>query len=533
MNTQLIVVKYPDDEILGEGVNEKLIPRKHLGNWQLLTKRYPSLKATRLFNPKHRKTIERLRTIVEARRRNAESKAPPTRGHIDVEVTAAGTALELPYRPPRFDNYLAVRCPDSDGAQTFVINEIKNWPGIEACYLRLDDSSPTGLKKAIPPFDFTVETDPKHGAQDHLWPDQNGLGAEALWLDLQLAGATGELQDFVDIERGWDLGHEDLLKPGGLPNVTLNDTLGVGNSADPIDVQHGTSVLGIVCASHNNVGRVGFAPYLHSATVIPYRDDVPSSLATLDAIALQLDKVEASGVGAAPGQGISTVILIEAQAKVWDPTKKQPFLCNFPVEVYPDAFDAIRFAFELGITVIEPAGNGALGAKPNQPLAVNLGSYAKSGNKWGKLERERNPTNDTGFPQRQGDSGAIMVAAAKARNKALVVIPVWTKTEHSNYGKRINCFASGEQVSTLDSWAGSKYRDDFSGTSSASAIIAGAALCLQGVYRENKGVPMDPQDVRTALSDETCGTKNNDVAMYKIGVMPDLPKVVAAHVLIP
>ena len=70
----------------------------------------------------------------------------------------------------------------------------------------------------------------------------------------------------------------------------------------------------------------------------------------------------------------------------------------------------------------------------------------------------------------------------------------------------------------------------FGGTSSASAIIAGAALCVQGVAQAKLGAPLGSAVLRVALGDARCGTSSVNGTSDKIGTMPDLVSVAKIHV---
>lgn len=98
----------------------------------------------------------------------------------------------------------------------------------------------------------------------------------------------------------------------------------------------------------------------------------------------------------------------------------------------------------------------------------------------------------------------------------------------SNFGTRIDCFAAGEGVFTLD--AGGGNGPDFSGTSLASAIIAGADLCFQGVALAHLGQPFAPAQLREALSDVDCGTPSIDASNDKIALKPDLMKIAKKYI---
>jgi hypothetical protein len=109
----------------------------------------------------------------------------------------------------------------------------------------------------------------------------------------------------------------------------------------------------------------------------------------------------------------------------------------------------------------------------------------------------------------------------------------------SNYGSRIDCYAWGDQVRTL--WdagfaAGIPNNcmsyGDFVRTSAAAAIIAGAALCVQGVRKAAGGL-LSPGQMQALLSDRATGTESVTPATDKIGVMPDLGRVIAQAALMP
>jgi hypothetical protein len=90
-----------------------------------------------------------------------------------------------------------------------------------------------------------------------------------------------------------------------------------------------------------------------------------------------------------------------------------------------------------------------------------------------------------------------------------------TRSDTTNFGSRVDCFAWGANVATLDTAL-------FTGTSAASAIIAGAALVVQGVSNA-RGNALRPEALRDALKKD--GTESKDPPQDRIGVMPDLDKV--------
>jgi hypothetical protein len=98
----------------------------------------------------------------------------------------------------------------------------------------------------------------------------------------------------------------------------------------------------------------------------------------------------------------------------------------------------------------------------------------------------------------------------------------------SNYGSRVDCYAWGENVDTTSTdSAGTDnalYISTFDGTSSASPIVAGAAIVVQGLAQSSLGYRFSPRELRTIL--KTNGTLSADPTNDKIGIMPDLHAII-------
>jgi hypothetical protein len=73
------------------------------------------------------------------------------------------------------------------------------------------------------------------------------------------------------------------------------------------------------------------------------------------------------------------------------------------------------------------------------------------------------------------------------------------------------------------------YRDDFNGSSAASAIVAGVAAVLQNIHRSVHGDFLSTAELRDLLRDEDLNTQPAAADFRRIGVMPNLaalePKV--------
>jgi len=308
--------------------------------------------------------------------------------------------------------------------------------------------------------------------QPHLGPAPVGVGAGAA---NARPGGRGQGMVFADMESGWNLDHVDLLDlhvQGPFFGVNCNNR------------EHGTAVLGIVAAPGIKAGGViGIAPELAAVQVVsPLRSCVgPREMA--QAIRHMAQVLN-------PGD----VLLLEAQISFSGVT-------DIPAEVVPFLADAILFAVSRGIVVIEPVGN----------KSVSLDTL--------NVERGRilNP-RDRNFQ----DSGAILVAAATAD------VP-HRRHRDTSFGSRVDCYGWGEKVVTCGGRIGNRLTDhtnDFSGTSAAAAMVAGVALCVQGMAKAKHGKPFSPAKLRGILKDQAHGTLPEGGLEAGIGVMPDLAKIV-------
>ena len=331
---------------------------------------------------------------------------------------------------------------------------VQQLPEVEHAYLEQGVSDPVVI----------ATNDTYAGDQDYLDAAQVGIDARWAWTQANGDGASVGL---IDLERAWNLQHEDLNSPTLIFNDNRN---GVGGFRG----DHGTAVLGIVGGVDNAVGIVGVAPGVSAIRVVSrFQAATNTDSHVADAIMAAIDVM-------APGD----VLLLEVQ---------RDFL---PTETDSADFDAIRLATANGIIVVEPAGNGNLDLD-----AVVL----------------------------PGDSGAIMVGSCESalpHNRFVGCGPGCG----SNFGSRIDCFAWGENIVSAgygDLNAGLGINDNdiytfsFGGTSGASAIIAGAALIVQGMYQAT-GARLSPAQMREILSDAATGTPQGPDTLGDIGVMPNL-----------
>ncbi|GGS37227.1 S8 family serine peptidase [Actinokineospora fastidiosa] len=331
--------------------------------------------------------------------------------------------------------------------------ELTALPGVEVAYPQPKAGNPV-----------TPDFSPQQGYADAA--SSNGIDAD--YAHTKPGGRGGNVK-VVDLEQNWNTQHEDLSKlrlPGALiPNGTP--------SFDPGSIDHGTAVMGVIGADDNGFGVTGLVPDagLHYTNVSSQENGYDLANGIL---------------AAAAGVGVGDVLLIEQH--VYD--------CGnwAPMEVWPSVYDAIVTAVQSGRHVVEAAGNG------NQ----NLNSSCFGAR----------------FPYDRPDSGAIMVGAGAAPG---CTSPVRTRLGFSNYGTRVDLQGWGECVTTTGygglhgTTPNDLYTAYFSGTSSASPIVASALASLLSVAEAN-GETLSPARAREIL----IATGTAQSGLDHIGPLPNL-----------
>jgi len=309
-------------------------------------------------------------------------------------------------------------------------------------------------------------TNPKFGLQKYLLRAPVGIGVQSAWAK----GADGTGRKLVDVEHAWLLNrkgddrHEDL--PQNIPLLAgLNRLEERG---------HGAAVLGVIAAVDNGIGVVGIAPKVGISVISP-QDPLsrPDAQPTEDLANNILSFTQSLGRG--------DVLLLELTVTP-----------NLPVELDLAVFKAVEVLSSRGVVVVEAAGNGG----------VDL----------------------DGLPF-HGDSGAIVVGACTA-DPSHVRVP---NPKGSNFGSRIDCNAWGEKVHTCGSKTDpvpfNRYFD-FSGTSSAAAIVAGLCLLVEQLQEKKTGTTMSGMALRNILRDPNNCTVSPTFFVDRIGHMPDLQKII-------
>jgi hypothetical protein len=320
------------------------------------------------------------------------------------------------------------------------------------------------------------------GNQGYLGPATDGIDAI---FSATIPGGNGNGIKIYDVEYSWNQTHEDLSKANGVLLL-----LNAGDSShDPFsNNNHGTAVLGELIADNNTKGVTGISS--------------AANIGLAPAYTLNLGYNPANAILLAVADGFpGDVILIEQQIIV----------CGLPEDSYgplewiPSVFDAIQTAVANGFVVVEAAGNGS----------VNLDQAACG----------------TAFDRTMHDSGAIIVGAGGSPGGL-----DRQRLSFSSYGSRLDLQGWGDNVMTTG--YGNFYRNSndltnpnfwytntFSGTSSASPIVAGAAANLQGIALNRFGAPLIPVQIREALV-ETGSPQLGNTAEH-IGPRPDLRAAIA------
>jgi hypothetical protein len=466
-----VVVKFRDSVVLPyeDGAERHVIALK-LGPWTALADRFKGIRLARLFT----------------------AASPERLG----ELVARATSRDPRYQPSNLLTYFVIDAPDATDTSALAY-ALREWEHVESAYVDPLDSLPS------PP------PNPQSGAQTYLKPPavavqpapQGAIDAEFAWLQ---PGGTGTGQKIVDLERGAKLNHEDLKDLG---INTLH-----GNNDPSLDAQtHGASVLGIVAAVDNTLGIIGIAhgvgEVAYSSQVVPVTSANPNGVDRVNAVVKAIEHFMQ------PGDPLGRVLLLEVHL---NPTNDPMPLTHIdgtkwtwmPMETAPADFEIIRLATALGIVVIEAAGNGG--------RDLDVFQQQMSG---GKFVLSRTHPGDF------KESGAIMVGGSTW----LYPYVRWVDAgsgQASCFGSRVDCFAWAEHVMTCMTFFGWDFYDYFGGTSSASAIVAGAALLVQGVVQASPASRLGPGQMRALLSDPDLNTRSANYPVDRIGVMPNLKRII-------
>ncbi|MBN2175865.1 MAG: S8 family serine peptidase [Bacteroidales bacterium] len=375
------------------------------------------------------------------------------------------------------NNIYRLRIPDEYNIWE-ISRQLEDLPGI---YRAMPVPKPVPLPSYPPP---PGSFQSQQGYLNSASSTPTGIDALYAWTQ---TGGTGTGVTVCDLEYSWNYNHADISKASG-SQINPNPI------SDPFsNDNHGTAVIGELVSDINSYGTTGICYGSGLMTCGTYYWENGSyGWNPAGAIGYAINNLSAGDI-----------ILLEQQ---WEYT---PGTGNYiPLEwygstsngTYPNQYNnpvyvAITNAIANGIHVVEAGGNGNV-----------------------------NTDNLTWY----GNSGAIIVGAGGAYTGGTYMEGDLQRLSFSSYGQRFDLQGWGENVVTtgygdLYSSDGVNYyyTNTFSGTSSASPIVAGAVACAQGYYLANiSSTPFSPSAMRSHLA--TYGTAQVIPPSGNIGPRPDL-----------
>ena len=318
-----------------------------------------------------------------------------------------------------------------------------------------------------------------------------GIDADYAWTQ---PGGSGAGVTVYDLEYSWNYNHADIAQAPG-SQINPNPI------SDPFsDNNHGTAVIGELVSDNNGWGTTGICygaslrtcgTYYYSYS--PRDGDYRYWWNVAGAIIYAIDD-------ALRNQSLADVILLEQQ---WPYTRSGSLI---PIEWYESyspepqrlnpVYAAIDNAISNGIHVVEAGGNGN----------VNTDTLT-----W------------------YGDSGAIIVGAGGVYPGGTWSGGNLERLSFSSYGSRFNLQGWGEDVVTTgygdlynSEGVNYLYTNTFSGTSSASDIVAGAVAVVEGDRLALGLPPLSPAAMRSLLV--ATGTPQNLSVAGNIGPLPNLAR---------
>lgn len=322
-----------------------------------------------------------------------------------------------------------------------------------------------------PPFINTFVATPNLETSQNYLLANPGINVNYAWS----RGITGQNVRIRDVEYGFHKPHEMLVSRSAIQyesGVSPNSSLTDPNSSYYSYLDHGTAVMSILGSAKDNIGLSGTA--YNAVEMKGFLEWTTSSYNRVAAVTRSINASQAGDIilyEMQTGGQNSNYVLAEYNNVIWDLTKA---------------------ATDSGIIIIAAAGNG------NENLDNTFYSAYNA----------------------RGNSGAIVVGAGSDNAQH-------SRLSFSTYGSRVDVQGWGQNVlaAGYGSWA--KYDNDnnrtytmFNGTSSATPIVASAAILIQSFNFQQTGQYLNPAQMRSLLVNT--GIPQGGNLTTKIGPLPNI-----------
>lgn len=287
-------------------------------------------------------------------------------------------------------------------------------------------------------------------------------------------GQTGTGINIRDVEYGFNKNHEELNDR----NVFLGPGMNISSSASVDYTEHGTAVLGIIYADKGTYGISGMAHGASGALLFPEWQQ--SGYNRVNAV-----------TQAVANSVIGDIIIYEMQTGGG--------LNNYyvPAEYNQVIWNLTKAATDAGIIVVAAAGNGNNTTIGEDLDAPEYASYMA-----------------------RGDSGAIIVGAGtpSVAHNRLSFSTYGTRVDLQGWGHSVRASGYGDLLKVGGDF--NQSYTNFSGTSSATPLVASCAIVLQSYYHSLTGNFMTPQQMRTLM--KATGIAQGTGVVGNIGPIPNM-----------